>query len=330
VTDQVTFRIDDEVLAEALDEAEDEHGSRSEALREAIRHTYLDNPEMLGDLDSSPLPKAAREGYAALREHADVGVRLGIDAAESIIAQRVQLRKETVRSTVIHKLHAAGWIAVEQGVRQVAVVIRPRTAADGGRNADDQDDDVLNDRDTDDVDIDAEFARLESAKIDRGDGIETDGGEDQESTASFQRRMETLRAVHTESIDTDEECQTMFGRTKEEAEPCGVDAAYQIEVKNEFGDEFTMKVCPACKVAWEERGNVELDRGDGVETDGGTTAAGDLLQVITDRDPAEMDHRELYREWHEAAEGARKAADADVQQQLHDRRRDTPRLSPTP
>ena len=177
MTDHITLRVDDPELADAIEKAEAEHGSRSEALREAVRRAYLeDTTTDSNDDDGATLPKAAREGYEALREHANAGERMAIDTAESIIAQRVQLRKETVRSSVIRKLHGAGWLAVEQGIHQVSVVIRPRTASDGGRDADDRNDDLLADSDTDDVDVDAEFDRLESAAIDRGDGVGTDGG----------------------------------------------------------------------------------------------------------------------------------------------------------
>ena len=161
-----TVRLDDEELKAAIEERAEELGSRSEAYREAVRRAFLEADETTADGETSGLPKAAREGYAALREHAGPGERMSIDTAESIIAQRVQLRKETVRSSVIRKLHGAGWLAIEQGIHQVSVVIRPQTASDGGRDADDRDDDVLDDSDTDadDVDVDAEFERLEAAE----------------------------------------------------------------------------------------------------------------------------------------------------------------------
>jgi hypothetical protein len=173
-----TVRLDDEELVAAIDERAEELGSRSEAYREAVRRAYLEGTTTDSDDDGATLPKAAREGYEALREHANAGERMAIDTAESIIAQRVQLRKETVRSSVIQKLHGAGWLAVEQGIHQVSVVLHPRMASDGGHNPDDRDADVLDDSDTDDVDVDAEFDRLESAEINRGDGVETDGGRD--------------------------------------------------------------------------------------------------------------------------------------------------------
>ncbi|RDZ91005.1 hypothetical protein DEQ92_22780, partial [Haloferax sp. Atlit-6N] len=111
--------IEDNDLLEALEAAEDEHGSMAEALRHALRTTYADEEDADNDVSTSGLPKAAREGYEALREHVNPGERLALDAAEGIIAQRVQLRKPTVRDTIIRKLHAAGWIDVEQGIHRV-------------------------------------------------------------------------------------------------------------------------------------------------------------------------------------------------------------------
>jgi hypothetical protein len=125
--------IDDEELLAALDEAEEQHGSMAEALRHALRTTYADDTAAGNDVDTG-LPKAAREGYAALREHANPCERLALDAAEGIVAQRVQLRKATVRSTVIRKLHAAGWIDIEQGIHRVSIIVRDRAASDGGRD----------------------------------------------------------------------------------------------------------------------------------------------------------------------------------------------------
>lgn len=144
-----TVRLDDEELDATVDDLAEEMGSRSEVYREAIRRAYLEEETTATADDHTGLPKAAREGYEALREHANVGERLAMGAAESIIAQRVQLRKDTVRSSVIRKLHGAGWIDVEQGIHEVGVVVLPRTASDGGRDTDAGDED--RDRDADDV-----------------------------------------------------------------------------------------------------------------------------------------------------------------------------------
>jgi hypothetical protein len=167
--------IDDSDLLEALEAAEEEHGSMADALRYALRATYAGD-DNVGERVDTELPKAAREGYAALREHFNVGDRVALDAAEAIVAQRVQLRKETVRNSVIKKLHNAGWIVVEQGIHEVGIVVRNRAASDGGRNGDD---DVFGD-DRDNVDeseADEELEQLAEATVDRGESVETDGGQ---------------------------------------------------------------------------------------------------------------------------------------------------------
>jgi predicted transcriptional regulator len=163
MSETVTFRLDDERLQAVLDEAEEEHGSRSEAMREALRRAYVEDDSTTTSVDGDGgLPKAAREGYAALREHANVGERLSLDAAESIIAQRVQLRKDTVRGSVVRKLHGAGWIAVEQGIHEVAIIVGDRAASDGGRNLDVG---VLDDRgdDVDAAEVDSRLDELAEA-----------------------------------------------------------------------------------------------------------------------------------------------------------------------
>jgi hypothetical protein len=167
--------IEDGELLEALEAAEEEHGSMADALRYALRATYAGDDTADERVDTG-LPKAAREGYAALREHVNVGDRMALDAAEAIVAQRVQLRKETVRNSVIKKLHNAGWIVVEQGIHEVGIVVRERAAADGGRNGDD---DIFGDDGdgVDEAEADDELEKLTEATVDRGEGIETDGGQ---------------------------------------------------------------------------------------------------------------------------------------------------------
>ncbi|WP_256289914.1 hypothetical protein [Halobellus inordinatus] len=150
--------IEDDDLLEALEAAEDEHGSMAEALRHALRTTYAGEDDADDDV-STGLPKAAREGYEALREHVNPGERLALDAAEGIIAQRVQLRKPTVRDTVIRKLHAAGWIDVEQGIHRVGIIVRSPVTAGGGHDDDRDAGDVLDE--TDDVDVGEAEARLD-------------------------------------------------------------------------------------------------------------------------------------------------------------------------
>jgi hypothetical protein len=93
------------------------------------------------------------------------------------MAQRIRLEKDDVQKGAFRKLHSAGWIAVERGMYRVGVVIRPRTASDGGRDPNNGDADVLNDdRDTDDG-VDEQFERLDAAEP-ATDGGKTDERDD--------------------------------------------------------------------------------------------------------------------------------------------------------
>jgi len=89
----------------------------------------------------------------------------------------------------------------------------------------------------------------DSEELEAGiDRIATDGG------VSVQKRAEALRLTHTEELEAEKQCQTWFGESKEEAHQCEADASHQVELENEYGDEISMAVCPACKAAYESRG----------------------------------------------------------------------------
>ena len=170
--------IDDPELLSALEEAEQEHGSMAEALRHAVRTTYAASEDGTDPTVATDLPTDLRDGYAALRDRYGTGSRIGLESAKSVIAQATKTPSEDTIRTVIEPLRQRGYLGVHTGRAHVAVIIPDRTASDGGHNPEDRDGEVLDDNDTDDVDVDGEFARLESAAIDRGDGIETDGGSD--------------------------------------------------------------------------------------------------------------------------------------------------------
>ncbi|WP_199723091.1 hypothetical protein [Halobellus sp. Atlit-38R] len=77
-------------------------------------------------------------------------------------------------------------------------------------------------------------------------------------------------------------------------------------------------------IAWREDRADEWDAigaDEQLVSDGGQTADESLLRVISDRDPAEMSHHDLYYEWHEVVEATyRSITDADVERTLTDRR----------
>ena len=114
----VTARVSDPELVAALQAASDETGSKSEAIRLALREAYL------GDAgDDTGMPVKAREAHGKLVELAGVGGRLELDTAESLLANHLNIAKEAVRRTVIHELKKANAIAVHQGIHSVSVVV---------------------------------------------------------------------------------------------------------------------------------------------------------------------------------------------------------------
>ena len=111
----------DERILQALEEAENEHGSLADAVRHAITATYGEDTDD-GD-DDTGLPVKAREAHGKLVELAGVGGRLELDTAEALLANHLNIAKEAVRRTVIHELKKANAIAVHQGIHSVSVVV---------------------------------------------------------------------------------------------------------------------------------------------------------------------------------------------------------------
>ncbi|OYR88663.1 hypothetical protein DJ71_04890 [Halorubrum sp. E3] len=108
--------ISDEELLAALEEAEEEHGSMAEALRHAVDTTYgtdEESSEAESEADTE-LPVKAREGYHKLVEWTEVGGRLELDTAKSILASHLNIPKEGVEGRIIKPLVGAnvlwkGW-----------------------------------------------------------------------------------------------------------------------------------------------------------------------------------------------------------------------------
>lgn len=136
-TEHVQTRVRDERLSEQLDEAAEEYGSRSEAVRVALQEKYLDGED--ADCDAVPdeladVPLKGRDGYYELVDFVGEGGHLELEAAESILANHLNIGTRSVRNVVTRPLVDAGALAIRQGVHEVAVVVRP--LEDPAENAD--------------------------------------------------------------------------------------------------------------------------------------------------------------------------------------------------
>ena len=126
--DSVNFRLKDDELAAALADAEDEAGSRSEAVRIALRETYVDGDEDAGENVPEALtdvPLKARSGYRELVETVGEGGHLEVDAAESILANQLNISTDSIRHVVTKPLVNSGALRLRQGIHEVAIVVRP-------------------------------------------------------------------------------------------------------------------------------------------------------------------------------------------------------------
>jgi len=131
----VAARVRDDDLLDALDEAVAEHGSKSEAMRHAIRTTFIDGDEA-ADRDSDEvmaaalagLPPTAQSGYKTLREATGDDQMVEVDAAKAMVASETNVPSESVRSMVLSPLKKAGLIAVTPHIRAVFVTVHPPEA----------------------------------------------------------------------------------------------------------------------------------------------------------------------------------------------------------
>jgi hypothetical protein len=123
-TGRYTVRIDDPELGEALAAAEEEHGSKSEAVRSALRDSLLGTEGVaISDINGRKVPQKAVEGHRKLVEYTGVGGYLELDTAESILANHLNIQKEAVRRVVIKPLNGAGVVGISQGISQVSIVV---------------------------------------------------------------------------------------------------------------------------------------------------------------------------------------------------------------
>ena len=109
---RLNTRVTGEKLERELASAIETHGSKSEAVRYALRQTYLSKEDRV-DVD---LPPKALAGYEALVAHADTNMLVELETAKSVVANEINLKKESVKTTVFTPLKAKGLLAVSQRV----------------------------------------------------------------------------------------------------------------------------------------------------------------------------------------------------------------------
>lgn len=129
-TETVSIRLKDPELQQAVADAEEEYGNRSEAIRAALRSTFTgegDAPTTTAD--GGPTTKAI-EAHEWMVDYCGIGGRIGVDTARSLIAQKFQIKAKTIDNLIFRPLEKNDWIAVSQGLHEVAIVVKPRPGAD--------------------------------------------------------------------------------------------------------------------------------------------------------------------------------------------------------
>ena len=97
--------IREEKRLKALQEAEKEHGSMADAVRYALdRLADARETEAETDSDAVDVPTKALEGYWELVDWTDVGGRIELGTAESVLANKLNIPKAGVLSRVIKPL----------------------------------------------------------------------------------------------------------------------------------------------------------------------------------------------------------------------------------
>lgn len=127
--------IEDDDLLATLEAAEDEHGSMAEALRAIIRDYGTDDDSTSGT--EADLSHTAQQAHKYLQEECVEGNQIGLDVAESVLAQRLGIDSEAVRARAIRPLEAADLVTVNPGLYSVTIIVhgndaqtQPDTAAD--------------------------------------------------------------------------------------------------------------------------------------------------------------------------------------------------------
>lgn len=135
MTTTIGARIEDERLLSEIDEKAEKYGSRSEAVRAALREALLEDDDGDNNDSATELPRKAAAGYEAIREFWEVGDTLEIETAESIIAQELQISTEVCRRAVIKPLVNRRYLLKRQTMRAVFIEVAPSKTepiTDGG------------------------------------------------------------------------------------------------------------------------------------------------------------------------------------------------------
>jgi len=122
--------IRDEKRLKALQEAEQEHGSMADAVRYALdRLVDASATEAETDPEAVDVPTKALEGYWELVDWTDVGGRIELGTAESVLANKLNIPKAGVLSRVIKPLVNEDLLWKDWGHEEVWLVVGRR---DGG------------------------------------------------------------------------------------------------------------------------------------------------------------------------------------------------------
>ena len=132
---RLTARVSDGDVLDALDDAAEEHGSKSAAIRHALRTAFIED-ESDADRDSDEVMAAAlaglsptaQSGYKALRKATGDDQMVEVGAAKAMVASETNVPSESVRSMVLSPLKKAGLIAVTPHIRAVFVTVHPPAA----------------------------------------------------------------------------------------------------------------------------------------------------------------------------------------------------------
>lgn len=114
---RITARIEDKEIQRALERGAGAEGSRSAAVREAIKQAYADAA------DDDQIGETQREALQALRVAAGPSGWIEVEAARSTVANRLNVPKSAVRDVVFEPLRRSDKITVARGMATVRLQI---------------------------------------------------------------------------------------------------------------------------------------------------------------------------------------------------------------